>query len=145
MQPTRLLRPRDFPGKSIGVGCHCLLQRNDWVFINNNKNSMKNMNKMKIAQPGRAKRKEGQVADHLMYFETLSEVNSAAREGLSAEERLWKNVCKTSLWRVFHKMFLWKNAQKVCLRKKWTNSLISSFLWWEVIKPITWFQNDWRE
>ena len=27
LQPTRLLRPWDFPGKSIGVGCHCLLQR----------------------------------------------------------------------------------------------------------------------
>ena len=26
LQPTRLLRPWDFPGKSIGVGCHCLLQ-----------------------------------------------------------------------------------------------------------------------
>ena len=28
MQPTRLLRPWDFPGKSTGVGCHCLLQGN---------------------------------------------------------------------------------------------------------------------
>ena len=26
LQPTRLLCPWDFPGKSIGVGCHCLLQ-----------------------------------------------------------------------------------------------------------------------
>ena len=26
LQPTRLLRPQDFPGKSTGVGCHCLLQ-----------------------------------------------------------------------------------------------------------------------
>ena len=26
MQPTRLLRPWDFPGKSTGVGCHFLLQ-----------------------------------------------------------------------------------------------------------------------
>ena len=25
-QPSRLLRPWDFPGKSTGVGCHCLLQ-----------------------------------------------------------------------------------------------------------------------
>ena len=27
-QPTRLLHPWDFPGKSTGVGCHCLLQYN---------------------------------------------------------------------------------------------------------------------
>ena len=26
LQPTRLLRPWEFPGKSTGVGCHCLLQ-----------------------------------------------------------------------------------------------------------------------
>ena len=26
LQPTRLLRPWDFPGESTGVGCHCLLQ-----------------------------------------------------------------------------------------------------------------------
>ena len=25
LQPTRLLRPWDFPGKSTGLGCHCLL------------------------------------------------------------------------------------------------------------------------
>ena len=29
LQPTRLLHPWDFPGKSTGVGCHCLL-RNVW-------------------------------------------------------------------------------------------------------------------
>ena len=27
LQPTRLLRPWDFPGKSTGVGCHCLPQK----------------------------------------------------------------------------------------------------------------------
>ena len=27
LQPTRLLQPWDFPGKSTGVGCHCLLHR----------------------------------------------------------------------------------------------------------------------
>ena len=29
LQPTRLLHPWDFPGKSTGVGCHCLLPRWD--------------------------------------------------------------------------------------------------------------------
>jgi len=29
LQPTRLLHPWDFPGKSTGVGCHCLL----WSFV----------------------------------------------------------------------------------------------------------------
>ena len=28
LQPSRLLRPWDFPGKSTGVGCHCLLLNN---------------------------------------------------------------------------------------------------------------------
>ena len=28
LQPTRLLCPWDFPGKSTGVGCHCLLGTN---------------------------------------------------------------------------------------------------------------------
>ena len=33
LQPTRLLRPWDFPGKSTGVGCHCLL-RSDSIEMN---------------------------------------------------------------------------------------------------------------
>ena len=32
LQPTRLLHPWDFPGKSTGVGCHCLLRRNSLLF-----------------------------------------------------------------------------------------------------------------
>ena len=30
LQPTRLLHPWDFPGKSTGVGCHCLLSAILW-------------------------------------------------------------------------------------------------------------------
>ena len=31
LQPTRLLCPWDFPGKSTGVGCHCLWQFVFWL------------------------------------------------------------------------------------------------------------------
>ena len=34
LQPTRLLRPWDFPGKSTGVECHCLLCSIDLVSAN---------------------------------------------------------------------------------------------------------------
>ena len=34
LQPTMLLRPWDLPGKSTGVGCHCLL-RYVWIHISN--------------------------------------------------------------------------------------------------------------
>ena len=34
LQPTRLLRPWDFPGKSTGVGCHCLLWKCKLVISN---------------------------------------------------------------------------------------------------------------
>ena len=37
LQPTRLLCPWDFPGKSTGMGCHCLLQSSVYVFIYINK------------------------------------------------------------------------------------------------------------
>ena len=33
LQPTRLLHPWDFPGKSTGVGCHCLLRLNHYILI----------------------------------------------------------------------------------------------------------------
>ena len=37
LQPTRLLHPWDFPGKSTGVGCHCLLRLQYCLAIKRNK------------------------------------------------------------------------------------------------------------
>ena len=34
LQPTRLLCPWNFPGKSTGVGCHCLLRLTQLTFCN---------------------------------------------------------------------------------------------------------------
>ena len=39
LQPSRLLRPWDFPGKSTGVGCHCLLQFLSLDYSKNSKDS----------------------------------------------------------------------------------------------------------
>ena len=33
LQPTRPLHPWDFPGKSTGVGCHCLLQYPPYIQV----------------------------------------------------------------------------------------------------------------
>ena len=35
LQPTRLLCPWDFPGKSTGVGCHCLLRNTLSIYLEN--------------------------------------------------------------------------------------------------------------
>ena len=36
LQPTRLLSPWDFPGKSTGVGCHCLLRSSSQILLIHN-------------------------------------------------------------------------------------------------------------
>ena len=33
LQPIRLLRPWDFPGKSTGLGCHCLLRKSSLLLL----------------------------------------------------------------------------------------------------------------
>ena len=47
LQPTRLLHPWDFPGKSIGVGCHCLLLSAHWL-------PLKSLPRLKPASLGRS-------------------------------------------------------------------------------------------
>ena len=39
LRPTRLLHPWDFPGKSTGVGCHCLLHNG--ILLSYKKQSLK--------------------------------------------------------------------------------------------------------
>ena len=67
-QPTRLLHPWDFPGKSTGVGCHCLLW--DWALRYSN-----------IKRPGR---REG--------VSTKIEMWSVRREDNQESEALWESL-----------------------------------------------------
>ena len=54
LQPTRLLRPWDFPGKSTGVGCHCLLWKAAYMQTkkqnSNSVNSSQNFLMMTMSQ-----------------------------------------------------------------------------------------------
>ena len=62
LQPTRLLHPWDFPGKSTGVGCHCLL-RNAYVRhkqilqVNNLSSQLKNLEKKELNKMEISRRK----------------------------------------------------------------------------------------
>ena len=40
LQPTRFLRPWDFPGKSTAVGCHCLLRITAQASLNGNRTTL---------------------------------------------------------------------------------------------------------
>ena len=50
LRPTRLLHPWDFPGKSAGVGCHCLLQNTKPVCLKTIK-VIRNKESQKLSQP----------------------------------------------------------------------------------------------
>ena len=56
LQPTRLLHPWDFPGKSTGVGCHCLLWMASTIGLKRNKGT-----RMQIWSPFF-------ILDHSKYF-----------------------------------------------------------------------------
>ena len=50
LRPTRLLHPWDFPGKSAGVGCHCLLRNTKPVCLKTIK-VIRNKESQKLSQP----------------------------------------------------------------------------------------------
>ena len=51
-QPNRLPRPWDSPGKSTGVGCHCLLQRNGHICLHWRKTTCFGQLKIQTWLPG---------------------------------------------------------------------------------------------
>ena len=51
LQPTRLLHPWDFPGKSTGVGCHCLFHQGSYRILKLRENSLKDKETIKPFLP----------------------------------------------------------------------------------------------
>ena len=73
LQPTRLLHPWDFPGKSTGVGCHCLLRKDCggwWISLGSF--SLLLLSKQLTDKRGKKKKKKPKTKIYptwsLMYF-----------------------------------------------------------------------------
>ena len=68
LQPTRLLRPWDFPGKSTGVGCHRLLQNYFLVPLNLKK---KKMARRTCCKDEMLKKKKSNFLPQNLYYHVL--------------------------------------------------------------------------
>ena len=89
LQPTRLLRPWDLPGKSTGVGCHRLL-RIWWVQESSNHKFVKFLwflHKRGITKGGISALKAGNKWSFWPYFPSKS--NYGEDEHLERERVLW--------------------------------------------------------
>ena len=72
LQPTRLFRPWDFPGKSTGVGCHCLLLK-----LNHTPSQINNEPKKKIVRKIRK------------YFKVNENVKNKTNKQTKTPQNLW--------------------------------------------------------
>ena len=80
LQPTRLLRPWDFPGKSTGVGCHCLLW---YIYITESLCCTLETNTTLQINYTSIKRKEIHWRCGVMMWQGYSEVSQVCREAIS--------------------------------------------------------------
>ena len=144
VQPIRLLRPWDFPGKSTGVGCHCLLRRRCYGSLI----SSKHMTAMGFQVVGQARRperraqamgshfaqecsikKRGRVVNFLWSLTTLSFIHWK-KELVSIHCLLGMHGSKgrtdvlesNSQDSHVDKVHWWRRPTVVCSNAVWTNS-----------------------
>ena len=81
LQPSRLLRPWDFPGKSPGVGCHCLLWYIAWGYPN-----LKSVNELKYKHGyGRISKKQIALTGNVLIARSLGKYGIFCMEDLIHE------------------------------------------------------------
>ena len=89
LQPSRLLHPWDFPGKSTGVGCHCLLQEHvRWLYLLGIKIARRNINNLRYA-------------DDTTFMEEIEEELKSLLMTVKEESEkvgLKLNIQKTKIW-----------------------------------------------
>ena len=97
LQPTRLLRPWDFPGKSTGVGCHCL--RHLYSFqtppIEHIQTDLISLTMKHILSHAHT------TFFPLLYFVFFFMVHSLSLPIYLANRRIFKNSVQVSSWKSF--------------------------------------------
>ena len=98
LQPTRLLCPWDFPGKSTGVGCHCLLQINSLTRIKRKDTQRSFIPIMHPSQPPQ-KNRRGKWFDWLLETVLQKYVNNPDQQvslWVSQPQMISKNIVEIS-------------------------------------------------
>ena len=114
LQPTRLLSPWEFPGKSTGVGCHCLLLRRLEGFC---KYQRKVMQQWLIAAFSGRNSRIIAILDFLADFWFLPSANSLL-EALRRDEALYpflvlQRCCQVTLLLWESEKGVWRECRKV--------------------------------
>ena len=104
LQPTRFLRPWDFPGKSTGVGCHCLLHQYPY--------------------PGPILSPNTWLAWLLQDLCYVVLVQTQSQMRLQQSQRIWMCFCFCS------QEYRWANQTQVCEPdfSKWPSAVLDSAL-----------------
>ena len=125
LKPIRLLRPWDFPGKSTGVGCHCLLHLNTVkaIYDRPTANTMLNGGKLQTF-PLRSGTRQGCPLSPLLFNIVLEVLATAIREEKERKRiQIRKEEVKLSLFA--DDMILYIENPKDIIRK--LLELISEF------------------
>ena len=145
LQPTRLLRPWDFPGKSTGVGCHCLL-RWMWALDHKDRGALKNwcfwiaVLEKTLQSPLNCKETKpvNPKGNQSWMFMGRTDAEAEAPILWLSDARSWLNRKKTWCWERLRAGWEWGNRGWDCCMAsltRWTWVWASSGYWWWIGKP----------
>jgi len=125
LQPTRLLCPGDFPGKSTGVGCHCLL----WIYLQNIKKMFFCHQYHLAADLFSTHNTSGFLMEHLNVCQAYSKHSTYISSGIHMLNSVYQSCV--------HQKLLFENVVRIKHDKGWIQSIVFEVLnMWFVCKQI---------
>ena len=111
LQCTRLLHPWDFPGKSTGVGCHCLL-RNCLLGVQNCFSSAKSRKEVGVVRVACGSQVFGSVCNPRLWRWRTAKVNNRGSVGISVN---WVKRESEKAKVSNHELRVWKVVREGCV------------------------------